>query len=62
MPVKHEADPARVVRIAAKSGNRDNDYFRAVCPCGWKGSPHSNRTAEGRRLADRDVAQHRCHA
>ena len=51
---------ARVVRLSAPSGNRDNDYFQARCACGWKGSPHSNRLAEGRRLAERDARNHRC--
>jgi len=51
---------AEVRRLAAASGNRDNDYFRAQCSCGWKGSPHSNRTVEGRRLAERDARNHRC--
>lgn len=52
---------ATVQRHRAPSGNRDNDYFHAVCPtCGWTGAYHPNRTVEGRRLAERDAAQHRC--
>ena len=52
---------ATVVRYKAPSGNRDNDYFYAECPCGWTGAYHSNRTVEGRRLAERDARLHvRC--
>lgn len=52
----------KVRRLAAPSGNRDNDYFRAECgSCGWVArGMHSNRTVEGRRLADRDAAGHLC--
>ena len=54
-------DTAAVERLRAPSGNTDHDHFRAGCSqCGWKGSPHSNRTVEGRRLAERDASQHRC--
>lgn len=49
-----------VVRVRAKSGNPDNDRFRAVCKCGWGGAFYSNRTVEGRHLAKRDADQHRC--
>lgn len=51
---------ATVKRIAAKSGNRDNDYFQAVCVCGWSGAFYSNRTVEGRSLAAKHASQHRC--
>lgn len=52
---------ATVKRYSAPSGNRDADYFYAECtPCQWKGGMHSNRTVEGRTLAERDAAQHRC--
>lgn len=48
-----------VKRHRAPSGNRDADYFQAVCTCGWPGGGvHSNRTVEGRRLAERDAADH----
>lgn len=50
-----------VKRHPAPSGNRDSDYFQAVCGgCGWSGGMHSNRTIEGRGLADRDDAGHVC--
>ena len=50
---------AHVVRIRAKSGNRDNDHFQAQCfVCPWEGGVHSNRTVEGRTLAERDAASH----
>lgn len=56
------AETAVAHRIAAKSGNRDNDYWQAKCPaCPWVGGFHSNRTIEGRRLADRDAAGHTHH-
>lgn len=46
-------------RIPAKSGNRDNDYWQAKCPqCPWVGGFHSNRTIEGRTLAERDASEH----
>lgn len=53
---------ATVERYRAPSGNRDEDRFRAVHPaCGWRSLGwHSNRTVEGRRLAERDAQQHRC--
>ena len=51
---------ARIERVRARSGNPDADYFRAICPCGWKGAVHSNRTIEGRRLAERDARGHLC--
>ena len=51
-----------VKRIAAPSGNRDNDYLRPECfTCGWRGALYSNRTVEGRTLADRHASVHRCH-
>lgn len=51
----------RVERWHAPSGNRDHDRWFAVCLiCGWSGVMHSNRTIEGRRLAERDAAQHTC--
>jgi hypothetical protein len=53
---------ASVVRVRAKSGNRDNDYFQPVCDCGWAGGLYSNRTIAGPRLAQRDADQHRCKA
>lgn len=51
-----------VDRYRAPSGNRDEDRFRATCPdCGWKSLAwHSNRTIEGRKVAEREAAQHRC--
>lgn len=59
-------DPGRTataVRISAPSGNRDNDYWQAQCSsCSWKGSSHSNRTVEGKSLAERDAEQHKCKA
>lgn len=53
---------ATVRRVAAKSGNRDNDYFQARCAaCGWQDPAYyNNRTVEGRRLAQRNAAEHRC--
>ena len=52
---------ARVVRLSAPSGNRDNDYFQPQCDaCNWHGASYSNRTIEGRELADRDARQHTC--
>lgn len=57
-----KAPAARIERYRAPSGNRDEDRFRAVCDsCDWK-SPawHSNRTIEGRTLAERDAQDHRC--
>lgn len=51
---------ASVKRIRAPSGNRANDRFQAVHPaCGWSGAYHSNRTIEGRKLAQRDAREHR---
>ena len=60
--VKNVMTPkARVVRLSAPSGNRDADHFRPTCPhCGWSGVHYSNRTIEGRRLAERDAERHRC--
>lgn len=50
---------AYVNRLWAPSGNRDADHFQATClACGWTGAAHSNRTVEGRGLAERDTAQH----
>lgn len=49
---------ATVKRHKAPSGNRDNDYFQAVCSCEWSGGMHSNRTVEGRSLAERDRDDH----
>lgn len=49
---------ATVKRHPAPSGNRYADYFRPECPCGWRGAFHSNRTIEGRKLAERDAADH----
>ena len=49
---------ATVDRLRAPSGNRDADYFRPRCSCGWQGAPYSNRTVEGRFLAERDAADH----
>jgi len=52
---------ASVERYSAPSGNRDADMFRATCACGWKSLAwHSNRTIEGRALAERDATEHRC--
>lgn len=51
---------AIVKRHRAPSGNRDHDRFQAACrSCGWA-SPtfYSNRTVEGRRLAERDAEDH----
>lgn len=52
--------PATVRRIFAPSGNRDADYFQAVCPehPSWISGTHSNRSVEGRSLADRDRDDH----
>jgi hypothetical protein len=48
-----------VKRLRAPSGNRDADRFQAVCSCGWRArATHSNRTAEGRSLAERDAEDH----
>lgn len=59
--VAEPAPTATVRRIAAPSGNRDSDRFQATCPCGWTAAAaHSNRTTEGRTLAERDAADHRC--
>ena len=50
---------AIVVRYGASSGNRDHDYFRPECgECGWTGAMYSNRTIEGRQLANRDAVDH----
>lgn len=51
---------ATVVRIQAKSGNRDADYFRAKCPehPSWISGMYNNRTIEGRSLAERDAREH----
>jgi len=53
---------ATVERYRTPSGNRGEDRFRAVhAACGWRSLAwHSNRTVEGRRLAERDATQHRC--
>lgn len=53
---------ATVDRYRTPSGNRDEDRFRAICAaCGWKSLAwYSNRTVEGRRLAERDAKEHRC--
>jgi len=52
---------ARVERLSSPSGNRDNDYFQPTCDaCGWKGASYSNRTVEGRTLAEKHAAEHRC--
>jgi len=53
---------ATVERYRTPSGNRDEDRFRAVCAgCSWRALGwHSNRTIEGRALAERDATQHRC--
>ena len=54
---------ARVKRHRAPSGNRDADYFQPVCEaCGWEGASYSNRTVEGRTLAEKHAAEHRCRA
>lgn len=46
-------------RQVSPSGNRDNDYFQAECSaCNWTGAAYSNRTAEGRQLAERATAEH----
>lgn len=61
--VAAEADePATIKRYRAPSGNRDEDRFRAVhAACGWRSLAwHSNRTVEGRRIAEREAQQHRC--
>ena len=51
----------RVVRYFAPSGNTDADYFSPRCDvCGWSGAFHSNRTIEGRRIAERQATDHRC--
>lgn len=63
-PVEVHAEPvsaATVERQFAPSGNRDADYFQPKCAkCGWEGAPYSNRTIEGRQLAERDADAHRC--
>lgn len=54
---------ATAVRIPAKSGNRDNDYWQAKCDCGWVDPAlYSNRTIEGRTLAERNAGDHTCPA
>jgi len=54
---------ARVKRHRAPSGNRDADYFQPVCDaCGWEDANYSNRTVEGRSLAEKRAAEHRCRA
>lgn len=55
-----ETAQATVKRLPAPSGNRDNDYFQPVCACGWKGALYSNRTVEGRTIAQRAASEHRC--
>ena len=50
-----------VNRISAPSGNRDNDYWQAACSaCPWQSALYSNRTIEGRTLAERDRTEHVC--
>ena len=52
---------ARVVRLLAPSGNSDYDYFCPRCDaCNWHGASYSNRTIEGRQLAERDARRHTC--
>lgn len=53
---------AVAVRLPAQSGNHDNDYWQAQhAACGWKDTArYSNRTIEGRTLAERNAAEHRC--
>ena len=41
------------------SGNTDNAMWYGKCTCGWQSVMHSNRTAEGRMLADRDITYHK---
>jgi hypothetical protein len=55
-----ETARATVKRLPAPSGNRDSDYFQPVCACGWQGALHSNRTVEGRTIAQRAASEHRC--
>lgn len=60
---KQSADSvATVKRLRAPSGDRDHDRFQAVCgSCGWQcNALHSNRTVEGRTLAERDAREHYC--
>lgn len=49
-----------VKRLSAPSGNRDADYFQPACTCGWTGAAYSNRTIEGRTLAEKRATEHRC--
>lgn len=51
---------ARADRIRSASGDRDYDYWQATCDaCPWQAlAMHSNRTIEGRRLAERDANEH----
>lgn len=51
---------ATVVRHRSPSGNRDADHFRAECSehPEWSPAFHSNRTVEGRTLAQRDAEAH----
>lgn len=51
---------ASIERYHAPSGNRDNDKFRGTCAvCPWTGTVwHSNRTVEGRQMAQRDAEDH----
>lgn len=59
-PAYAESMNATVKRHRAPSDNRDADYFQAVCSeCGWKDpAMYSNRTVEGRTLAERNAKEH----
>lgn len=52
--------PATVKRHKAPSGNPDADRFQALCAehPGWITAAHSNRTVEGKSLAERDRVEH----
>lgn len=49
-----------IVRRIRARGNPDHDYWQPGCECGWAGALYSNRTVEGRDLAERHADQHRC--
>lgn len=52
---------AAVIRIKARSGNPDSDYWQPKCAiCGWSGATYPNRTIEGRRIASERAGEHHC--
>lgn len=59
MAFKSLGSAAHVERYRSPSGNPDHDYWLPRCPkCPWTGAYYSNRTIEGRSLAQRDAEDH----